>query len=346
MNRLKDKKGIALVYIALMLVVIMAFVGLAIDIGYMYVAKGQLQNAADAAALAGATQLIKLPDQTYIKEQAKKFASSNNAAGENVIITDSDITIGNWDNTKTPKFSISRTPINAVRVVARRNVAGATAANQGKVKVFFGKILSLAPIGGSDWSEMSAAAEAIATQPPRPGAGLTLCTAAENFVGQNNVTFYLKESDLTQSGVDASYGAAFTEYLPARSTDFSPNGLIQQYINGRPSPLASGMCNTPIMTNNAPPNNILRMLQDRVNAEAVIYGYWEIIIPLVRPANPPYCPPGAQPTEPYTVIKFLRIRLKSVTLNPDATLLADVVEVIECDRIDEISGIFKSQLVK
>jgi Flp pilus assembly protein TadG len=83
---LKDRKGIAAVYIALIMFVLVAFVGLAIDIGYMYVAKGQLQNASDAAALAGASSLPKEPatkditDDNYLstaRTQAWMFAFNN-----------------------------------------------------------------------------------------------------------------------------------------------------------------------------------------------------------------------------------------------------------------------------
>ncbi len=40
-----------------MLVVFIGFTALAIDVGYMMVARNQLHNAADASALAGARQL-------------------------------------------------------------------------------------------------------------------------------------------------------------------------------------------------------------------------------------------------------------------------------------------------
>src|SRR5436305_1648343 len=43
---------------AIMLIVIMAFLALSIDLGYMILVHSQLQNAADAAALAGASQLL------------------------------------------------------------------------------------------------------------------------------------------------------------------------------------------------------------------------------------------------------------------------------------------------
>lgn len=53
----KDEDGQVLILFALMLVVLMGFAALAIDIGIIAVQKSNLQNAADAAALAGAQDL-------------------------------------------------------------------------------------------------------------------------------------------------------------------------------------------------------------------------------------------------------------------------------------------------
>lgn len=50
----KEDNGQVLVMFALMLTVLMGFAALVIDVGVGYVARGELQNAADAAALAGA----------------------------------------------------------------------------------------------------------------------------------------------------------------------------------------------------------------------------------------------------------------------------------------------------
>lgn len=355
-NKLKDKKGIALVYIALMIVVIMGFVGLAVDIGYMYVAKGQLQNAADAAALAAATQL---PDPTKVNAEAKKFAASNKAAGENVIITDSDITIGNWNDTANPKFSTTRLPNNAVRVVARRNVAGATAANQGMVHVFFGKVLALLPGGGTGWPEMGAAAEAIATHPPRPGAGILMCDQWCNPspVAQGTVmTLYWDRTYATnQLGLSPQYIVAFSEYKDEPSVDFSPKSLIMQYINGTAeTPIASSLCGQHVYDNNAATGVAFKSLEDRLAAEKTpTKPYWEIIVPLVISDTTGQClSPDVQgfgsskSGERYVVTRFMKLRVMAVEKQPHPNLTVQVVKCIECSDIDTETGIFHSQLVK
>ena len=354
-GRLKriNNKGVAVVYIALLIVVLVAFVGLAVDLGYMYVAKGQLQNAADAAALAGATQLPDVTPYVKVKTEAEKFALANKAAGDDVVITDADIQIGNWDPTKpdNDKFNTTRTPKNAVKVVARRNVAGATAANQGMIQLFFGRIFSLLPGGGAGWPEMGTKAEAIATHPPRPAAGLTLCTqVCPTLLGQT-ITFYFDTTYATNTlGLPSMYIAAFTEYQNVNSVDFSKsNSLIMQYINGTAeAPIASTMCGNPIFTNNGAPNTALRSMQARLNNEKGTNGYWEIIVPLVSTSTGGCFTPAVQGsnTEPYTVTNFVKIRIIDIVDNPHPNFTAQIVQCIDCSQIDDVIGIFNSQLVK
>lgn len=171
----RDKKGITMVWLALFLLpLLLFFAGLAIDIAYMYNVKNQLQVAADAAALAGAALLSNESDtnQAAARTEAITFATKNFAAGELIQLADggpgtntlsntNDITVGHWDFASRT-YTGGTTPINAIQVRPRRT-GGSPA---GPVSVFFGQILRYANIG-SNWSLMSADAEAIASKPPR-----------------------------------------------------------------------------------------------------------------------------------------------------------------------------------
>ena len=171
----------ALVYIALMMVVLCAFLGLAIDIGYMYVADGQLQNAADSAALAGVVKLKSIGAGTAIPENEKEvearnaaisFALRNNAAGSpvkiendnsNTLSSTNDITVGHWNGAS---YAPGATPINAIQVRARR-----TADSPGKEVD-----LSLSGlVGENGWSSMGASAVAIAGLPVKASNYITFC---------------------------------------------------------------------------------------------------------------------------------------------------------------------------
>jgi Flp pilus assembly protein TadG len=58
MKRLPGQRGAVLLVVALLLFVLVGLAALAIDLGYSYVVKNELQNAADAAALAGGAVLF------------------------------------------------------------------------------------------------------------------------------------------------------------------------------------------------------------------------------------------------------------------------------------------------
>ena len=97
----KNDKGFAIVLIAIMLVVLLGFLALGIDAGYLYIVKGELQNAADAGALAGGGVLLPLqgspptPNWTSSQQVATEFVQSNKAAGAQLV--EAQITPGYWN---------------------------------------------------------------------------------------------------------------------------------------------------------------------------------------------------------------------------------------------------------
>ena len=74
-----------------------AFLAFAIDLGYIMMAKSELQNAADSAALACAGTMG-ISQSTGV-ETAKTFATENTIGKRHVQLTDSDITYGTWNKT-------------------------------------------------------------------------------------------------------------------------------------------------------------------------------------------------------------------------------------------------------
>lgn len=61
-SRLRNEGGAIIIFVAVGLVVLIGMMGLAFDLGHAYVNKSQLQNIADASALAGASALNGKPD--------------------------------------------------------------------------------------------------------------------------------------------------------------------------------------------------------------------------------------------------------------------------------------------
>ena len=94
----RGDEGIALIYVAFFLLATMWFASMAIDVGKLTAARTELQAAADAAALAGASALDPLTkdiDPTLAKARASAAASSNSAyeSGKTAVVinTDTDV---------------------------------------------------------------------------------------------------------------------------------------------------------------------------------------------------------------------------------------------------------------
>ena len=157
----QQRNGAVIVMVAVMLVVLLGCVALAVDIGYLYVARAELQRAADAAAMAGALALGRsvqdspLGDYYQSSEevysQAEKYATLNTAVGQGVALDrNSDITIGFLQfphDLNAGLQTVALDQANAVQVVARRDSSNST----GQVKLFFAPIwrINSAPVSAS-----------------------------------------------------------------------------------------------------------------------------------------------------------------------------------------------------
>jgi Flp pilus assembly protein TadG len=135
-NKLYKENGAVLILMAFLLTVFLGISALAVDIGFKYVARTELQRTADSAALAATRRLgliyegmlpiaqssyvLTSDDSTLIKNEAINVAILNKAAGENVTIHVDDISIGTWHSEDTPPFAVTSTRPSAVNVVARR----------------------------------------------------------------------------------------------------------------------------------------------------------------------------------------------------------------------------------
>lgn len=152
---LLNQSGVSAVFIALILLVLLAAASFAIDIGYLTVVRNELQNTSDSSALAATRQLGHIYEgMTYAEQQAfvlgatseelidgaaTDIASKNTAGGHSVTINVDDILIGTWDTTRTPDhFFASSTAPTSVRVTSRRD----SLAN-GPISTFIAKVFGV-----------------------------------------------------------------------------------------------------------------------------------------------------------------------------------------------------------
>ncbi|WP_028214318.1 TadE/TadG family type IV pilus assembly protein [Paraburkholderia mimosarum] len=91
----RGERGVVAIIVALTLALLIAFAGLALDLGKLYIAKSELSNAADACALAAARDLTKAQSLATPEAAGMTVGSSNRVLlqGENVALsTNSNVT--------------------------------------------------------------------------------------------------------------------------------------------------------------------------------------------------------------------------------------------------------------
>lgn len=134
---MQDTRGAVAVIVAIVMVVLFSFGALALDISNAMIARNELQNVADAAALAGARQLgmiyqglpqgtpyttYVLSDPSAVVSAATTVAIANKARQVAISLNAADIVIGVWNSgprTLTP----GNVGATGVRVIARRDSA-------------------------------------------------------------------------------------------------------------------------------------------------------------------------------------------------------------------------------
>jgi putative Flp pilus-assembly TadE/G-like protein len=150
------RRGAVLVLAAFFLIVFLAFVMLALDIGYILVARTELQRAADSGALAAAAELLEAGAETArngwsrstdnaVRQTALQFVELNRVTSKAPTVDlnqdqdpEGDIVlgeIGDWTGTGRNFRLSSSGNYSAVRVRVVRSLA-----RNGQVPLFFGRV--------------------------------------------------------------------------------------------------------------------------------------------------------------------------------------------------------------
>jgi hypothetical protein len=139
-RKLREQRGAVLILVVVGMVALLAFTALAIDVGYAFVVRNELQNVADAAALAGVRYMGSIYEgltpqqqQSYVFNRSdivtptQAIALQNKAGGLGINIVDADIEIGKWNAETKQLYDIGNmTAPDAMRVKARRDNTGNT----------------------------------------------------------------------------------------------------------------------------------------------------------------------------------------------------------------------------
>ncbi len=164
----RNRSGQIAILTALLLIVILGMLAWSIDIGWICMTKTQLHAAADAGALAGGTEMLpglgfkatRTPAESdpIIRAMAADYASRNRAGDKSSVYVEPardiftgkgsfNTTLGQWE------FEWGGVPINAVKVVPRRNVQGGS--GDEPLNLLF------APVLGTHTADLSVLATAV-----------------------------------------------------------------------------------------------------------------------------------------------------------------------------------------
>jgi hypothetical protein len=251
------KRGITVVWVALTLTVMIMFGGLALDAGYVHVTGHQLQNAADASALAGAAKVglyrVGVATQQDAINDAVSTAAANQAAQANVQLDAAagDVVLGSFDRS-TAVFTANGTPMNACKVVTRRT----TNSPGGALPLLF------APIFGFQTSDVTRQAIAmtggtlgagmIALHPTRQGSFTTNGSTVVNVVGgsiQVNSSHSSTATNVTGTAGQIIadqlriYGGITTSGTPQLPTTYTNTSPVPDPLAGLPSPVKANYTN-------------------------------------------------------------------------------------------------------
>jgi len=181
------RRAVTIVWTAVTGIVMIGFVALAVDVGYTYHIKAQLQRTADSAAMAAASQLAD-EDQSHqaVYDTAAAYAAMNKTDGISPVLTDTDVKLGRailGDDGKYT-FAEGEEPPDAVKVTVRLT----DNSPNGPVSLFFGQALGK--------SSVNLSASAVAILVPRD---IVIVMDLSNSMSYDS---QLKHEDITEINIE------------------------------------------------------------------------------------------------------------------------------------------------
>jgi Flp pilus assembly protein TadG len=257
-NRAGGRRGSIVILAALMMTLLVGMLAFVIDLGYIVAVRAELQNAADAAALAAAQRLQQpfvqfcqartnssthsqayniystvLTDTTTATSPictAQNIASLNRAGGVSVTVPTSDVSFSYWDGTNAPVAASYPDDFpNTVTVVTRRDASA-----NGPLRLFFAQIFGISTVN------------------------LTATASATIYVGDVSSLQVIPgvNAHILPIAFDVNYWKQFvaTGVSPDGNTYPGSNGLpqVQVYPYPKNAPGAFGLLDVGMPANNAP----------------------------------------------------------------------------------------------
>jgi Flp pilus assembly protein TadG len=318
---LRNSRGAAAVMVAITMVVMLAMAAMALDVGHALVARNELQNAADAGALAGARALgliyesmpsssyasyvISTGDTATVSSAVQSTALLNAAAGANISVNGGDIQVGVWDSatrTFTPTANVPR----AVRVITRRDGAA-----NGPISTFLAQVIGVTSVNVN----AVATAQLTAIGSSIPGALDLPLAISELFFSQfgcgDSIMLY------PSNGTPQSC-AGFTTFDQAPPNDSRMRSILDGMIAGTyqsPSTIAG---QTQLQfTNGTLSNPTWDALTALFQQRSAGTGYWDAFVPVYQGND-------CSPSGAITIAGYATMRITNVHGQPGATITGNV----------------------
>ena len=318
---LDNSRGAVAVMVAIMLTVLLAMAAAALDIGHALVARNELQNSADAGALAGARALGVLyegmtpaamgtyqlsgGDAATIMTAVQSTAVLNAAAGVNVTVNAGDVQIGLWNSatrTMTPTVNQPR----SVRVITRRDGTA-----NGPISTFLAGVIGMTSMNVR--AVATAELTAIGSTPP---AALDLPVAiSQLFFTQYGCGDSIM---LYPSNGNPQSCAGFTTFDQTPSNNAAMLAIINGMINGSyQTPSTTAGTSQLNFTNGTLSNPTWNALVNLFNTKKDANGVWDALVAVYQGSA---CnPSGAIP-----IIGYANIRITNIHGQPGATIVGNV----------------------
>lgn len=327
MSPINDSRGVTLVTVAVMMTVLLAMAAAAIDIGHALVARNELQNVSDAAALAGTralgviyegltpaaqkTYVLSSGDRAAIVTRVQTAAAANHAAGVPITINAGDVQIGIWD----PATRVLTPTVNQprdVRVIARRDGAA-----NGPISTFLAQVVGMTSINVS----AAATAELSAVGSTGPGV-LNVPFAISQYYftafGCGNVIMFYPSDGTPQSC------AGFQSFDDPSHSDITLRNIINGLANGTyTSPATEAGISSIDMTNGTLSTPTWNALINLFNVKKDASGGWNVFVPVYAGTDASSC----HPNNWMPIVGYAEARVTSVVGKPNPQIVA----TIQCD---------------
>ena len=321
MKPLNNSRGAVAVMVAITMTVLLAMAAAALDIGHAMVARNELQNAADAGALAGARALgilyegmtpaamgsdqLSGGDAATSTTAVQTTAVLNAAAGVNVTVNAGDVHIGLWNpatRTLTPTVNQPR----SVRVITRRDGTA-----NGPISTFLARAVGMTSVSVS----AAATAELTALSSTPPGALNLPLAMSQLFFSQYGCGDSIM---LYPSNGNPQSCAGFTTFNQTPSSNAKMLAIINGMINGTYQAPASTAGVTDLnFTNGTLSNPTWAALVNLFNAKKDASGVWDALVPV-------YQGNACNPSGAIPIVGYANIAITNIHGQPGATIVGKV----------------------